>query len=310
MRRKIIQGGFLLLVAAAWLWPVRVVVAQEPVQVEKRDQRRGPRGRGPREGAQSRPWRDMGGWRLTQRLFRPSPEDRGPLREGEAEELLAFVEEHMPQFHSVMQHLRERDPRRFEEKLAEHAPRLRHLRRIFERSPQIGRIIKAHAENGFQLRRDMRALRRARDDSALHERALQAVRERLAKGLDLEIKALETLADELEENLAERVEARVTYLLSEAADLASQPEKLRELVDAVQAEEAGAPRDEALAKLRGAVTRQIRSEIKALRERCGEMRAGSPEEVDRRLAHLVEMLDRPREKRPDHRGGHRRPRRD
>jgi len=230
-----------------------------------------------------RPW----GSRLGQRLLRPSPEDQGPLRPGEEDELLAFAREHMPRFYQLMDGARQRAPERFRERLAEHAPRLRHLKRVFEYSPRVGRSIQAHAENLLKIHRAARMLRTAAPESPERARALQSIRSLVAENVRLEADALEALADGLEARRDARVEERVAYLTGDQADLSAEPEKLRLLVAAVQSAPPGSERDAAREKLRGAVAAQLDEELATLRQRATDMQTSADQEVDERMQRLT-----------------------
>lgn len=230
-----------------------------------------------------RPW----GSRLGQRLLRPSPEDQGPLRPGEEDELLAFAREHMPRFYQLMDGVRQRSPERFRERLAEQAPRLRHLKRVFEYSPRVGRSIQAHAENLFKIHREARAWRAAAPESPERERALQAIRPLVAENVRLEADALDGLADALAARRDTRIEERVAYLTGDQADLSAGPEKLRLLVAAFQSAAAGSERDAAREQLRGAVAAQLNEELATLRQRATDMRTRADQEVDERMQRLT-----------------------
>lgn len=227
------------------------------------------------------------GEHLMRGLFRIGPEDQGPLQPGEAEELLEFAREHAPRLHRAMTALRERSPERFAERMATHAPRLRHLRRVCARNPRLGEIIQGYAENLIEIERGARALRKTPADSPTYERDLQALRDLVADNLRRESDALEALADHLDAQRAARVAERIAQLTSAGADLSTEPEKVRELVAAYLAATGDAERDAAREKLEAAVTHQLTTESAALRERAARQREHAPEEVDRRVEHAL-----------------------
>ncbi len=224
---------------------------------------------------------------LGQRLFRPSPEDQGPLQPGEEDELLAFAQEHAPRLYGVMSTLKQRNPQRLRERLSEFAPRLRHLRRVYAESPRLGGIVQAYAANLFEVQRGVRALRQAPAESASHAGDRQELRKLVADNVRLESDALDALATEVEEHRAERVADRMSYLLGDDADLAAEPGRLRELVAAVGMGGDDAERKRARNQLREAVGHQIALEIRALRERSARRRQDLTAEVDRRMQRLL-----------------------
>ncbi len=238
------------------------------------------------------------------RFFRPAPEDQGPLKPGEEDELIAFAKEHAPRIYRALDWLRERSPEKVRQKLAENAPRLRHLRRLYERSPQLGRIVETYAENLFEVQRGAGALQRTAAGSADYEHDVQRLRELVSENVRLESDALEALAGELEANRDQRIENRMRYLLSDEADPIREPEKLRDLVaryrDAADDAQRSALRD----LLRDAVTQQVADEIQGLRERAARMKGKAAEEVDRRMERLLEPRpgpgDGPPGRRPPH----------
>ncbi len=220
-------------------------------------------------------------------LFRIEPEDEGPLQPGEAEELLEFAREHAPRLHRAMTALRERSPERFAERMTTHAPRLRHLRRVWARNPRLGAIIQTYAENLIEIERGARALRKTPADSPTYERDLQALRDLIADNLRRESDALEALAEHLDAQRATRVAERVTQLTTAGADLSTEPEKVRDLVATYLAAAGDAERNAAREKLEAAVTHQLTTESAALRERAARQREHAPEEVDRRVEHAL-----------------------
>lgn len=251
--------------------------------------RRGGQGRS--ERGPGGPHRHGGGMALGPPLFSLSPQDRGPLVEGEEEELLALVQQHLPRFHEALERLRSHNPQRFREKLAEHAPRLRQFRRVLRYSPRIAEIIQTYAETRFRIQRIMRALRQAHADSALRERGLQKLRSEIAKNVRQEIRVLEVLTESYEQHRNERIADRVAYLTAADADLIAEPTALRELVDALHAVSEGRPRDEIYRRIETAAARQVDREVEALRERVERMRGRAPEESDRRFERMVKSLE-------------------
>ncbi len=271
--------------------PPAVRSQRDDDQRERRG-RRHHRGRGLRHLA-SRPFEEGCGIGLGRNLFRIAREDRAPLEPGETEELLAFAKEHFPRLHRLMERVQRRNPEMFRAKLAENAPKLRHLRRVYERSPALGRIIHDHARTGMRLREYMRTVHRQPADAELHTAAMQAARETLAETVRLEIEALRTLHDLVQTERSERVEERLDCLLSDDFNLAAAPPRLRELLETYQEADAATQ-----ARIRDHMTtlidERITVELKAMEERAAQMEDNAAEEVDRRLERLREHRGRQR----------------
>lgn len=234
------------------------------------------------------PGRRGPGWELGRHLFRLLPEDRRPLAPGEDEELLAFVRQQMPRLAEALDRLRERNPERFHARLAEQAPRLRHLRRIHELSPRLSEIVRQHAENMLQVHRALRSLRHT--VSATPEAALleQETRQRLTDSVRLEIEALIVMAAALEQHQAERVAERAAGWLAADADLTETPDEARAAVAAYREAATETARDAARVALEQAAAALIAGEITGLRQQARQMEENVPAEVDRRLSELRE----------------------
>lgn len=236
-------------------------------------------------------------------LFEPRPEDRGPLRTGEEAELLAFAREHMPRLGRALDEVRARKPERFQAMLDDAAPRLRHLRHVFEVSPRVGSILRAHAENMFAVRRQMRELRSAAPGTPAYDSARQAARERLAASVQLEVDALTALADDIAAGRDTRVDARATELIAVGADLSVVPERIRRRIDDYHAAGDDAARTAAREQVRVGLAQLTDDEVAALRQRASRLSAAAAEEVDRRLDRLLDAAARgepgPRRERPD-----------
>ncbi len=290
------------MLAAAWLCAARPADAQErPSERERKASRDESAARGERpdkagrdKGCQphSRPFRAGHRMGRGRHFFHLGPRDHGPLRPGEEEELLAFAQERLPHIHKALEGLRRRNPGRFRARLEEHAPRLRHLRRVYQRNPEIGGIMQKLAENEFRIRRGLHTLRREPPDSALFDAARQKTRELVADNVRLEIDVLTAYVGMLENERAERIENRVVDLIGAEADLAVASPRVREFVDAYHAAVGEAEREGARERIRQGVNRQLDAEIEALHQRIERMREKVPEEVDRRLERHLEAAQR------------------
>jgi hypothetical protein len=238
--------------------------------------------------------------RFARRLFRIAPEDRGPLRPGEEQELLTFARARLPRIAEALETLQQRDPEKFRERLAEHAPRLRHLRRIYDLSPRLGDILRTYSLNLVEIERRSRDLTRGEAASAERDQQVAALRERLAENVRLECEGLETLAGQLEDRRAERTAERLANLTTADVDPAALPPHVRDLVAAYQNAATDEERAAAREKLQVAAAQHVDLEIAALRERAAHMRQRAEEETDRRLERVLEGRGREERSAPPH----------
>lgn len=259
----------------------------------------GPRGghpgwRGEPGAPRSRPAPDdgEGHFGLSAKLFEIQPEDRGPLTPEEAEDLLAFARQHMERYGRALERLRQHDPARFEELLAEQAPRLRQLKRVYEHSPRIAEIIREHAHTLFEIRRAARRLAFSAEDSSTLEERRARVRTLLGRTVQLEAEAMEVLAAELDANRAKYAAQRLEYVLDPGSDLSTVPEKVIELVQAYQAAEDGPDRSALRAEIQGLIERQLARRSELLRARSAEYGAGLDALVEARLQKIEEAKER------------------
>ncbi len=254
--------------------------------------------RSPESKAAGRPRRAE---ELAALLFRPRPQDLGPLKPGEEESLLAFARERTPRICRALEWFRDRRPMVFRQRLSGMAPRLRQLKRIYERSPALGDALREHMEAMFELKRQMRVLGENEPGSALRDRAIEEMRELIATSIAQEHQALRLLADELDQRRDERADAWVDYLTTTGdADFPRLPEPVRELVRKYRAAASDAERGAIRDQMRERVDRFVAIETDALRERADRRKAEAAEEVDRRLKAFVEEGERPGP--PDARG--------
>ncbi len=246
-----------------------------------RDDRAGP----PRDGGR-RP-----GWQFGRfpgaNLFRPSPEDEGPLTPDERRELVNFVRKRAPGIHRSLKQLYQRDPEAFEQRLQDAAPRLRQLRRIYRRDPQLGRNIIRHAENLQRIQRARRAWPECEQDPKQRRRIYNAARRLLAENVRIETAVLDHVLLELERRREDRIEAEFERLVSPDADLAGEPPELRNVVRRLR----GAQTDDGLQwledELREMCSQRMDREIAGLCNRVTRLRANAVEEVDRRMNRLI-----------------------
>ncbi len=218
-------------------------------------------------------------------LFELHVSDRSPLREGEAEELMEFAREHIPRAYYLLNALREESPERFRQRLTEHAPRLRQMRRVYEYSPEIGELVRQHAETRLMMRKRAMRIARVRAPS-LQERAWERLRGTVARSVELEIDILEARAEMLVAQRTALIEEASDHLLSSDAIPAGAPPRLRELLAAYHAAETEPARNAARSRLMEGIERRIDKEVQVLQTRADDLRADAPAEVDLRMERL------------------------
>lgn len=258
-------------------------------------------------GAQP-PRDDAAGFPLAD-LIRPDPEDEGPVTPEEERELLQFARKHVPFVHGALAEMREASPERYRFRLETAAPRLRQLRRIFDREPALGRRILRYAENQQRIRTARRIWDESEERTPVLRRRLAAeVRPLMAENLRIELDVLDDRIRELTGERERAVDSEFRRLTREDADPAAQPDDVRELLRRYRASSDDAERAGLADRIREIGAQRVDDEVRLLRERAERMRSEAPREVDRRVGRAMD--DRPegervRDRRPDR--GPRRP---
>lgn len=232
-------------------------------------------------------------------LIRPAPEDEGPLEAGEQEELLAFAEQRVPAVYEALRRMQEDAPQRFSERMQRVAPRLRQLKRIFERNPALGRRIVRYAENQQRMHTARRIVEQGERSPAMRRRLAAELRPLMAENLRIEMAVLNDRIDDLSTRRDEAIEAELRRLTGEGHDWANEPAEVRQLLRRFRAADDDAEREAILAELRRVGAERVDGEIAHLRERLEAMRTNAPVEVDRRMRRILEPPGRDRP--PPHR---------
>jgi hypothetical protein len=255
-----------------------------------RGQDRGPDDRGPRPPRGPHPARvrgERGGpppfRAVLGNPLRPLPEDLGPLRPGEEEELLEFARTHLRRQFQMLRRLRTRNPARFQERFERVLPRLRQLRRLFDENPTLARYIVRHVENLEAIKARLRHWR-ARPEE--REGVRGQVRARVAENLRLERLILEERLSELQDRRDRLVDRELDRLLYPKTDLAPEPERLRALVERYDSAVGDDEREQILDDIREMIGERLDHEVKRLQHRLREMRENRTAEVDQRVDDL------------------------
>lgn len=228
------------------------------------------------------------------RMFQPLPEDEGPLSQAEQRELEKFVKKHAPLIHDKLRQLRKRNPNVFQQRMQEAAPRLRMLRRVFQRDPRLGRMIVRYAENRQRFGRARQALRDAGDDPQARRRIAAAVRRMMAEDLRIEATVLDDRAKMMEEQRDARIESEYQRLVSPDLDLAAEAPEARELIQRLRGAETDEQREALADELWWVATDRTDREVETMRARVTRMRTHAAEEVDRRVRRFAAQADRQR----------------
>jgi hypothetical protein len=220
--------------------------------------------------------------------FRPRPGDAGPLAPQEDRELLDFAQAHMPRLYERLNNFRQRDPSVFPRRIAEAAPRLRMLQRLFRDHPQLAPRVVAHIEKTELLRRAERLWADAGDNRTRKQRIENEARRILADLTEIEQELAAGRAREIEQNREQMVETEVARLTARDADLAGEPRELRFFVDAYNSAEDETSRAATRADLNDLVWVALDEQLEVLRQRADMLEKNRRQIVDRRFNAFAE----------------------
>lgn len=220
--------------------------------------------------------------------FRPRPDDAGPVAPLEEVELLDFAQAHMPRLYERLNNIRQRDPNVFPRRIAEAAPRLRMLRRLFRDHPLLAPRVVAHIEKTELLRRAERLWNDAGENQTRKQRIENEARRILADLTEIEQELAAGRAREIEQTREEMVQSEVARLTAPNADLAGEPREVRFFVDAFHAAEDEASRAATRDDLRDLVWVTLDEQLEVLRERAALLEKNRRQIVDRRFNTFVQ----------------------
>lgn len=215
----------------------------------------------------------------------PAPEDRGPPREGEAAELLAFARENLPRLATLLDRLAVHNPHEFRSHLPRLVPRLRQMKRIYEMDADMGQLVAEHAAGHFQLQMYRRAWRSAGEARrALLERTVRTV---LATQVRVEAAVMEKWSDILAARPDEWRHKRLEALLDHDPPPAPLPPRIRILLHEYRSTADAARKEEIRARLEEAMRVRFERRIQMMRQRANDLRTNATAEVDIRLEHFL-----------------------
>ena len=283
-----------LVVLVGWggLAAPRVAACQkEPPPRGERIAEQASRGEGWREGGARDPSRHRGHFWGSD-LFRPQPEDEGPLEPGEQQRLENFLRQHAPLLHDSLKQLRTKDPAGFEQRLQDAAPQLRRLRRIYQRDPELGQNVIKHAENLQRVRRMRRAWCESEDKPEARRGIEDEMRRIVAENLQVEILVLEDRIKEFEQQRDQRIELEYERLIAKDADLSGESSEVRELVLSLNVAGSEAEIQQLGEQLKRKCAVRTERRLAGLRDRLERIRTNTVEEVDRRMKWMLETGER------------------
>ncbi len=264
------------------------------------------------ERAESRPW--PVGERVPGLLpggnpFRPLRQEEGPLEPGEAPRLMRFARERLPRVFQLLRELEQADPPAFERKLAEFAPRLRHLKRIFRENEEIGRLLVEHAENNEANAQAARAFRKLPERAAQRELTLDQVRRRIARNITIESEVFRLRIDELHLRREELIQAHADRLLAVDSPLIGEPPPVVELVARYWSEPDGVGRAAVRVEVEQWAADRVDHQLEGMTERYELVKSDEAAEVDRRMKRWHERPGSENDRAPRPHGPHSRPQR-
>lgn len=219
-------------------------------------------------------------------LFMPRPQDRVPLRDGEAAELLDFARQHIPRMHRQIMRARRNQPaerfaHRFEKEIV---PLLRHLQRVHTADPELGALQIRHAELRVKLLRRGRAMRQ--QNRELPPRLEREMRKRFAEMIEIEKQVITKQLAVLAEHESAVIDRRTDELLDKNYDPVVEPPALREAVFGYRMADDEVARIKKRAELRKRVEKEIKRHRTALQHHLKRMNDNPGRAVDERMKRL------------------------
>ncbi len=222
-------------------------------------------------------------------LFRPLPEDEGPLEPEEQRRLVNFLRRHAPLMHESLKQLRMKDPDGFDRRLRDAAPQLRRLRRIYQRDPELGLSVIKHAENLQRVRRMRRIWRGSEGEPQARRRIENEMRRIVAENLQVEILVLEDRIDAFEQQRDQRITAEYERLTAVDADLSGESSEIRELLQSLDTADSETEIQRLEEQLKRNCAARAEHRIAGMRKRLERIEANTVEEVDRRMKWMLEF---------------------
>lgn len=252
--------------------------------------------------------------------FRPQSRDMGPLREGEADELLNFARQRIdnaaPSAERIfgwLEEARNRNPQRFESEMQKAAPRLRHLKRLSETSKPLFDAISEHVRNDRQLTRLGREWSRTGPRPLIQQTLRGEIAALVRRNLEIKIDVLGRMIEQATERRDQLITDESARLQSAEASMADGPQRdggrgerrdalpaeLRDAVTKIRESTDPAERERLIGELKTRVAAHIDRAVGFLRERQADLQARLDEETERQTTDVIARAERERAKRPD-----------
>lgn len=216
--------------------------------------------------------------------FGPSEADRGPLSQEEEAELLEFARQHMPRWHRALRDAQGRNPRLFRKKVNEFAPRIRFIRRLHAKNPELAKKFVRRVETEHRLRRMRFAFAKSNDEQR-RRLIIRAARPLVTRMIDTGLEIMGMRLEALRESRDADVESELARLSAPDADLVGDPPFLRELIADLR-EADGDQRTELEHELRDKTADHIDDRINGFARRLEERRTRREQATDRRMREL------------------------
>lgn len=271
-----------------------------------------PRGRHPEhpDGPPHAPDEDKNPWLLNHEpedapndlplleMFPPDEALRKPLDEQARAELEDFAQRELRGLYQVMKRLEDRDPEEFKRRMGQIAPRLRHLKSIYDHDQEIGRLVIKHVLNTKSIRDTHQRLHRGSKRPMMRRRFGMRVRRLVAENVRIETRLLTWHLENQANQIDDRANELVDLVICGSVEPDQLPEPVRNLLDEWTL--AGDQRRREIeAEFHVLAKYRIREELSYWHRRVQELNENPDEIIDRRVRFV--MMSRPPRDQDEHR---------
>lgn len=250
-----------------------------------REGRRG-RGRGGARSGRPLPGLEMP---ILRELFAPAVTDTAPLAPEERERLVKFAQTQVPMLGRMISVLQRRAPEQFERRFEQLAPRLRRLERVFNEDAELGRMLVEYVSTDQRLKRWMRVAGRRFDSASQSERIRSKIEEFQTTLVGLECAILERRLPQLRSAFDAHVDAKLAYLLSDAAIEQQVPMAALDLVAVATSDDPD--RELARSELRVLIAEQTERDVERAEQQLTRVCGDAEAEIARRLELSLKRIE-------------------
>lgn len=215
-------------------------------------------------------------------FIRPQPQDNRPVADDEEGPLLTFARDHFPRAYRVLITMKERRDEAYRRRLNEFAPRLRHLRRLYERSPEIGNVVSKLMTNFLEAQPLLRKFRSLPSNSPDRAATLDKLRGLIGQNVQLESQVAELKAADLQARRVNIINRRFIHMMTEPGP----PAEFADLVKAIRECKESDARSKLETELKSSLGDFLDEEISLLRERSRRLKNDENEEIEARVRRL------------------------